>query len=158
MGLRAVPSEAEYLHQHLPSMSRMGEGRSTGVGSRSLRAVLFSETGIWPIKYRRVYLALTNLCYLLKLDHQRPAWNGLQESLILARDSQISWINDLRIVLSRLYVPVELDISPQMDVATVELAMKLVKNSMEAWIDDEIQSSSRVRSWDGSKRIKTPEN
>jgi hypothetical protein len=44
--------------------------RMLGVGSRSLRAVLFSETGIWPIKYRRVYLALRNLCYLLELDHK----------------------------------------------------------------------------------------
>ncbi|KAJ7708472.1 hypothetical protein B0H14DRAFT_2415356 [Mycena olivaceomarginata] len=116
-----------------------------GVGSRSLRVVLFSETGIWPIKYRRVYLALKNLCYLLELDHKRPAWNALQESLTLARASQISWINDLRIVLSRLYIPVELDISAELEVAAVELAMKEVIKSMEAWVDDELQSSSRVR-------------
>ncbi|KAJ7156263.1 hypothetical protein C8R46DRAFT_910115, partial [Mycena filopes] len=32
--------------------------RMLGLGSRSMRAVLFSETGIWPIKYRRIYLAL----------------------------------------------------------------------------------------------------
>ncbi|KAJ7480647.1 hypothetical protein FB451DRAFT_1030957 [Mycena latifolia] len=58
---------------------------------------------------------------------------------------QISWINDLRIVLSRLHIPVELDISRELDVATVELAMKDVQKAMEAWIDDEIESSSRVR-------------
>jgi hypothetical protein len=119
--------------------------RMLGLGSRSLRAVLFSETGIWPIKYRRVYLALKNLSYLLELDPKRPAWNALQQSLILARASEISWINDLRIVLSRLYIPVELDISPGINVLTVELAMKAVKHSMEAWVDDEIHSSSRVR-------------
>ncbi|KAJ7161636.1 hypothetical protein C8R46DRAFT_904695, partial [Mycena filopes] len=32
--------------------------RMLGLGRRSLKVVLFSETGIWPIKYRRVYLAL----------------------------------------------------------------------------------------------------
>jgi hypothetical protein len=116
-----------------------------GLGSRSLRAVLFSETGIWPVKYRRVYLALKNLSYLLELDPKRPAWNALQQSLILARASEIPWINDLRIVLSRLYIPVELDISPGINVLTVELSMKAVKHSMEAWVDDEIHSSSRVR-------------
>jgi hypothetical protein len=42
--------------------------RLLGVGSRCLRVVLFSETGIWPIKYRRVYLALNYLCYLLQLE------------------------------------------------------------------------------------------
>jgi hypothetical protein len=69
----------------------------------------------------------------------------LQESLALARTKQNSWINDLRIVLSRLYIPVDLNIQPNLDVATVEVAMKDVKTSMEAWIDNEIESSSRVR-------------
>ena len=119
--------------------------RMLGVGSRSLTVVLFSETGIWPIKYRRVYLALKNLCYLLQLDPKRPAYNALQESLALARASQISWINDLRIVLSRLHIPVELNIVQEMNIETVERAMKDVKKSMEAWIDDGIESSSRVR-------------
>ncbi|KAJ7181841.1 hypothetical protein C8R46DRAFT_808951, partial [Mycena filopes] len=76
--------------------------RMLGVGSRSMKAVLFSETGIWPIQYRRVYLALKNLCYWLTLDEDRPAWSALQESLTLARAKKISWFNDLRIVLSRL--------------------------------------------------------
>ncbi|KAJ7862279.1 hypothetical protein B0H14DRAFT_2349579, partial [Mycena olivaceomarginata] len=108
----------------------------------SLKAVLFSETGIWPIQYRRVYLALKNLCYWIGLDHNRPAWNALQESLILARSKKISWVNDLRIVLSRLYIPVELDISGPLEIPAVEEAMKLVKQSMEAWIDHEIRTSS----------------
>ncbi|KAJ7148898.1 hypothetical protein C8R46DRAFT_832347, partial [Mycena filopes] len=76
--------------------------RMLGVGSRSMKAVLFSETGIWPIQYRRVYHALKNLCYWLTLDEDRPAWNAVQESLTLARAKKISWFNDLRIVLSRL--------------------------------------------------------
>jgi hypothetical protein len=82
---------------------------------------------------------------MLKLEHERPAWNALQESLTLARAQQISWINDLRIVLSRLYIPVDLDIQPDLDVVAVEIAMKKVEQSMEAWIDNEIESSSRVR-------------
>jgi hypothetical protein len=54
-------------------------------------------------------------------------------------------MNDLRIVLSRLYVPVNLDISTDLNMKTVEVAMKCVEKSMEAWIDHEIESSSRVR-------------
>ncbi|KAJ6544512.1 hypothetical protein B0H19DRAFT_1310039, partial [Mycena capillaripes] len=89
-------------------------------------------------------LALKNLCYLLELDHKRPALNVLQASLTLARANQISWINDLRIVLSRLHVPVELDISVNLDVQTAQATMKAVKKSTEAWIEEEIASSSRV--------------
>ncbi|KAJ7694974.1 hypothetical protein B0H14DRAFT_2173528, partial [Mycena olivaceomarginata] len=119
--------------------------RMLGVGSRSMKAVLFSETGIWPIRYRRVYLALKNLCYWIGLDHDRPAWNALQECLRLARAKKISWINDLRIILSRLYIPVELDISGPLEKSAVEQTMRLVKTSMEQWIDHEIETSSRTK-------------
>ncbi|KAJ7265164.1 hypothetical protein C8J57DRAFT_1069585 [Mycena rebaudengoi] len=115
-----------------------------GVGRRSMRAVLFSETGIWPIKYRRVYLALKYLCYLLQLDSVHPASNAVQESIALALAQRISWINDLRVVLSQLYVPVPLAISKDMDIKDALLAMKCVEISMEAWIDNEIATSSRV--------------
>ncbi|KAJ7731528.1 hypothetical protein B0H16DRAFT_1893334 [Mycena metata] len=102
--------------------------RMLGVGSRSMRAVLFSATGIWPIKYRR-----------------RPAWNALQESLTLARASNTCWFNDPRIVLSHLHIPVKFNIAAEVAVQYIESVMKNVKLSMEAWIDSEIASSSRVR-------------
>ncbi|KAJ6553261.1 hypothetical protein B0H19DRAFT_949340, partial [Mycena capillaripes] len=121
-----------------------------GVGARSMLAVLFSETGIWPIKYRRVYLALKYLCYLLKLETdnakaQRPAWNALQQSLTLARARKISWCNDLCIILSKLHTPVEFDIAGDITVPVVREVMKLVKLSMEAWIDHEIKNSARTK-------------
>jgi hypothetical protein len=85
------------------------------------------------------------LCYWIGLDHNRPAWNALQESLTLARAKKISWVNDLRIILSRPYVPVELDISGPLQISLIEETMKLVKLSMEAWIDNEIDTSSRTK-------------
>ncbi|KAJ7061775.1 hypothetical protein C8F01DRAFT_1083160 [Mycena amicta] len=70
--------------------------RMLGIGSCSMRAVLYSETGIWPIKYRRVYLALKNLCHLIALNGQdRPAYDALQDSLTLARNGHDSWAKDL---------------------------------------------------------------
>ncbi|KAJ7090739.1 hypothetical protein B0H15DRAFT_778739 [Mycena belliarum] len=120
--------------------------RMLGVGSRSMKAVLFSETGIWPIKYRRVYLALKNLCHLIELkDAERPAWNALQESLALAREKKMSWVNDLCIVLRRLDPPVSLEIISDWKVEAVQSTMKDVKKSMEAWIDTQIETSSRTK-------------
>ncbi|KAJ7101519.1 hypothetical protein B0H15DRAFT_919803 [Mycena belliarum] len=129
----------------LESIQNMFLRRMLGLGSRSMKAVLFSETGIWPIKYRRIYLALKSLLYRLQLDHERPAWNALQDSVTLARAQKVSWINDLRIVLSRLHIPVEIDISSEVTVQSVEMAIKNVKLSMDSWIDDELGASSRVR-------------
>src|SRR5271168_3404288 len=67
-----------------------------GLGSRSMVAVLFSETGIMPIRYRHILLALGYLKYLLSLPAERLAWNALMESYSLARAGQISWVNDLK--------------------------------------------------------------
>lgn len=69
-------------------------------------AVLFSETGIWPIRYRRVTLALKYLKYLIQLPHKRLAWCAMMDSLDLAKNGQISWINDMRLVLAELPIPV----------------------------------------------------
>ncbi|KAJ7061287.1 hypothetical protein C8F01DRAFT_987597 [Mycena amicta] len=140
------------LDVHLPSLALLEREQLTflrrmlGVGSRSMRAVLFSETGIWPIRYRRVYLALSNLCHLIGLrEDERPAWHALQESLQLARAQKISWVNDLRIVLSRLFIPVEFDIVEDPTVDYVKARMVLVKESMEAWIDDQLATSVRTK-------------
>ncbi|KAJ7061767.1 hypothetical protein C8F01DRAFT_987168 [Mycena amicta] len=134
--------------------------RMLGIGSRSMRAVLFSETGIWPIQYRRVYLALKNLRHLMGLEGQdRPAYHALLDSLTLARNGHDSWAKDLCTVLSKLHVPVVLDVSQDLTQDAVEIAMKAVRSSMESWIDEEITGSEKVKDllanrleWDSSDR------
>lgn len=63
--------------------------------------------------------------------------------LALAHEKKISWANDLLIVLSRLFIPVSLDITGEVE--AVKSAMKAVEKSMEAWIDNEIESSPRTK-------------
>jgi hypothetical protein len=45
----------------------------------------------------------------------------------------------------KLYIPVDLKISAELTVEAVEQVMKAVIKSMESWIDDEINSSVKVR-------------
>lgn len=118
--------------------------RMLGLGSRSNVAVLFSETGLWPIKYRRIHLALVRLQYMIELPHNRPAWNAFQDSLTLAREHKVSWMNDLRIVLFRLPVPVLFDIEMELTVDSVTTVMTDLRNSMQTSIDNEIKNSHRV--------------
>jgi hypothetical protein len=54
-------------------------------------------------------------------------------------------INDLGIVLSKLYIPVQLDIAGELAVAAVEETMKAVKELMEVWVDHEIKTSGRTK-------------
>ncbi|KAJ7061886.1 hypothetical protein C8F01DRAFT_1231043 [Mycena amicta] len=136
--------------RRLQKVENMFWRRVLGLGARSLTVVLFSETGIWPIQYRRVFLALKYLRYLLTLhahdqDPARPAWHAVQESIELARHRKTSWILHLRKALSRLTPHVEFNISeimtrPEM----VEEAMKNVEGSLHSWITTKIEESSRV--------------
>ncbi|KAJ7821824.1 hypothetical protein B0H13DRAFT_1557921, partial [Mycena leptocephala] len=73
-----------------------------GLTERSIIAVLFSETGLEPISYRRALLLLQNLRHLADLPDERLLKNGLVDSLQLAQQCKMSWINDVVIVLSEL--------------------------------------------------------
>ncbi len=79
--------------------------RMLGLNKRSTLAVLFTETGLWPIRYRRVFLALQYLAYILR---KRPLLTllALQESVTLYLNGKASWTSDLLHVLRRLPVPV----------------------------------------------------
>lgn len=111
-----------------------------------MTAVLFSETGIMPIRYRRVILALGYLKYLLALPPERLAWNALMESYALARGGHISWVNDLKLVLQNLPIPVGWDITAEpQDGFMVDKLIKLVEKSMNVSIQTELENSSRMR-------------
>lgn len=125
-------------HQHLR--------RILGLGAKSMVAVLFSETGIWPIRYRRATLALKYLRYLVQLPHERLAWCAITDSLNLAKDGQISWINDMRLVLAKLPVPVLWNLPrSQIDTDIVDGLIANVKKSMEMWVQDAIDKSTKTR-------------
>ncbi|KAJ7060042.1 hypothetical protein C8F01DRAFT_1254154 [Mycena amicta] len=136
--------------RQLQKVENMYWRRILGLGARSLTVVLFSETGVWPIKYRRAFLALKYLRYLLTLHAHddrpaQPAWHTLNESIRLAQQRKASWILHLRKALSRLTPHVEFDISeimtrPQM----VDKAMKNVERSLHSWITTQIGESSCV--------------
>ncbi|KAJ7763807.1 hypothetical protein B0H16DRAFT_1455060 [Mycena metata] len=106
----------------------------TSLGSVS--PVRHTEVGLTFLETKRVMFTYeTN-----EINKPRNA-----DSLSLARSQKVCWFNDLRIVLSRLHIPVHLDISQEFTVQLVETAMKDVRLSMEAWVESEIESSSRVR-------------
>jgi hypothetical protein len=86
--------------------------RLLGLNPRSVLAILYTETGILPIRYRRIVLALRYAKYLVGITDQRDlARAALKESLSLARLGHSCWLSDLRWVLGSLPVPVFVDFS-----------------------------------------------
>ena len=102
--------------------------RILGLNPRCVRVVLFSETGLWPLRYRRAQLALRYLKYLL----QGPLLvsNALQEALQLAHAGYPSWISDLVHVLHELPVPVPFTLPPQLTDACVDEALGHLRASL----------------------------
>jgi hypothetical protein len=73
------------------------------IGSHStMLAPLFTETGILPLRYRRVTLAIACLLYLLQLPPAHYAYAALQESISLLRKGYSCWIADINWVLHHL--------------------------------------------------------
>jgi hypothetical protein len=65
-------------------------------------AALFTETGILPLRYRRVTLAIAYLLYLRGLPTTHYAYAALQESKSLLRNGFPCWIADLNWVILNL--------------------------------------------------------
>ncbi|PBK70886.1 hypothetical protein ARMSODRAFT_955610 [Armillaria solidipes] len=90
--------------------------RLLGVTNHSPVALLFSETGMWPVKYRRIILALRYWQYALSLPDDHFLSIAMAESLTLAlytRAKKSSWISDLARVLHLLHRPISMDLSHQ---------------------------------------------
>ncbi|KAJ6542411.1 hypothetical protein B0H10DRAFT_2135880, partial [Mycena sp. CBHHK59/15] len=76
-----------------------------------MTAILFSETGLEPIRYRRAKQLVNYLRYLVEPDGwNRLVADALADSLDLARTHHISWVNDICIVLSKLPIPIFWDL------------------------------------------------
>ncbi|EPS93077.1 hypothetical protein FOMPIDRAFT_1136852, partial [Fomitopsis schrenkii] len=102
-------------HTYLP--------RVVGLTSRSRTAVLFTETGVWPLAYRRISLALRYVVYLLNSRHTLPL-AALADSRSTALMGEGSWFGDLRLALRRLPVAVTVDF----DLATL-LSLKYIHDT-----------------------------
>jgi hypothetical protein len=118
-----------------------------GLTERSVIAVLFSETGLEPISYHRVFLLLKYLWHLARLGEEWLVKNGLLDSLNLARQLKMLWVNDVVLVLSQLPIPVYWDINSDSVIAvkTIDDLLVRVKNSMESTIHAELDTYSQIR-------------
>ncbi|KAJ7508932.1 hypothetical protein B0H11DRAFT_1901707 [Mycena galericulata] len=107
--------------------------RLLGVYSHSILSVLFTETGIIPLCYRRPILALGYLLYLMTLPPNHLANAAYVDTLLLAADGYPSWFSDLRHVLRSLPVPVDLpNRTPTAD--DVDAIRKAVRAACETWL------------------------
>ncbi|KAF8178891.1 hypothetical protein BJ912DRAFT_815538, partial [Pholiota molesta] len=76
--------------------------RLLGLPKNSSIVVLFTETGLAPLKFRRLLATLGYLKYLAELPAERLAHKALQDSIHLDINGHQSWITDIRKVIESM--------------------------------------------------------
>lgn len=91
--------------------------------TRSQLCILFTETGLWPLQFRRLALQLRYLHYLLTLPQSHLASVALRETIAAARAAPTGWFSDLRNACQK--VGLDLPETPSTDsVASIEPHLK----------------------------------
>ena len=114
------------------------------VGQRSVVAALFTETGLLPLRFRRVILAIGYLVYLEGLPVGHYAYGALQESKSLLRNGFSCWIADLNWVISHLPG----GLASGTDVATMDIPQllslqKAIVRHCDAHLTDALMGSTK---------------
>ncbi|KAJ6566128.1 hypothetical protein B0H19DRAFT_1024982 [Mycena capillaripes] len=81
--------------------------RLLGLNSQSLLAVLSTETGLMPVRIRRLLFALGRLHCMLYTDSTRGIDAALLDSVALLRQGKLGWATDLTIMLRCLPTPID---------------------------------------------------
>ncbi|KAJ7877339.1 hypothetical protein B0H13DRAFT_1631796, partial [Mycena leptocephala] len=106
--------------------------RLLGINSRSMLAVLFTETGLMPIRIRRLLLALARLRYMVGLsDDRRVRW-ALLDSVDLFAAGNACWAGDIAILLRALPTPIRIVPADFLSIPTIDAIAKKVAEATDA--------------------------
>lgn len=114
---------------------------------RSMYHILYSETGLMPLRYRRLILALRFLAYLISLPAHHYARCAFEDSLDLARNAKSGWVGDLLNALHGLDPNSDalvLDVHSEITAETVATLIKAVEESCDAWVRTVLDTSPKT--------------
>ncbi|KAJ7217825.1 hypothetical protein GGX14DRAFT_357510 [Mycena pura] len=109
--------------------------RLLGLNAHSVLAVLFTETGLLPVRIRQLLLALGRLQYMLSTNSTRTVHDALLDSVALFREGRSGWATDLAILFRRLPTPI--DVGPD-DLLSAE-RVDAVKKEVVSVVDADLQ-------------------
>ncbi|TEB28630.1 hypothetical protein FA13DRAFT_1600189, partial [Coprinellus micaceus] len=115
--------------------------RLLGLHPRSIRAALFSETGIMPIRYRRIILALQYAKYALSQQDSHFVKRTYQDAVSLFRQGKSGWVGDIQNCLSRLPVPVAMQVESLESIEGIEKLIEDVEKACAQDVFDGMQST-----------------
>ncbi|KAK7023888.1 hypothetical protein R3P38DRAFT_2779333 [Favolaschia claudopus] len=107
-------------------------------------AVLFTETGLLPIKYRRAILALHHAKYWAALPNDHYAKAAYLSSLQVSAAGHVSWASDLRAVLGSFPIPVPCSVSALEPAATIDELISATQLSCESTLQGQLDRAERT--------------
>ncbi|KAI0325398.1 hypothetical protein GY45DRAFT_1348903 [Cubamyces sp. BRFM 1775] len=118
--------------------------RALSVSKRSQTAPLYTETGIWPLAYRRFQLAVRYLIYVLR-DRPPMVYAAFTEQWEMsAQHGTPSWWGDLHLTGMALPVPVTVPLATRPSVESLESCLSDVAHSLAAYLRDSVMASRRL--------------
>ncbi|KAI4528164.1 hypothetical protein K525DRAFT_263567 [Schizophyllum commune Loenen D] len=119
--------------------------RVPGYSTRSMRAIIFSETGILPILHRRLILALRFYKRMLDLPADTIAAHAFRDALALYAAGRPGWIGDLATGLRRLEpIAVHVDFLQVRSATHVDTVIASVEASAHDGVRRELAAASRT--------------
>ncbi|KAJ7220580.1 hypothetical protein GGX14DRAFT_354227, partial [Mycena pura] len=103
-----------------------------GINSRSMLAVLFTETGLMPIRIRRLLLAFSRLRYMVGLGNDRRVRWALLDSVDLFAAGHSGWAGDIAILLRSLPTPIRIAPADFLSAPAIDAIMKKVVEAVDA--------------------------
>lgn len=119
--------------------------RLLGLNPRCMRAFLFSETGLLPIAYRRLTLALRFLIYLLGLPRDHLAARAWHECLAMHRRGSKCWLSDLVTALKRIPVDMSCLTAKEVKGEDVKTLILNIHEAAATCVENALAESSKGR-------------
>ncbi|KAJ3897704.1 hypothetical protein F5879DRAFT_1026837 [Lentinula edodes] len=145
-GAEVIVDIYDVRRKQLESVQHYFIRRMLGLNDRSIVALLFSETGLWPIRYQRIILFLKNLKYLVQSKRDHLAWKACRQAYELAEQGKNSVFMEMVQVLDRLPHRVIWNIPEFKDLTVQHIngVMDRVKKSMEKH-QEKVDTSNKTK-------------
>ncbi|KAJ7070667.1 hypothetical protein C8F01DRAFT_920882, partial [Mycena amicta] len=125
----------------LDELNKVVLRRILGVGHRSGIPQLYSELGVYPLRVRRLELALKYLRYLLQLPETHLARKALDEADLLRCTGHSSWLGDLSFAMRSLPFSIApLRSLPHLTPAWCDATIDELRRKTKVWIAEEVDS------------------
>src|ERR1700678_1160037 len=132
---------------HLSKLERIQHyfvRRLLGLPTNSLLVAFFTETGLLPLKFQRLLVALNYLNYLVNLPPSRLARKALEDSITLDKCSKHSWVRDLRTTIANLTPAVTFPDLGNLNVGLVNNLLKGEQSSIKLALQNELKSNQKL--------------